>query len=301
MRERGPGTGALTVDVEEYFHATLLRDRVGRKEWEARAGRAGAAVERLLRRFEEWDARATFFVLGWLAEREPDTIRAIAAAGHEIACHGYDHALVHELGPERFRADLRRSRDAIGAVTGRAPSGYRAPTFSITRRSLWAFPILIEEGFRFDSSVFPIRHDRYGIPGFPRRPVRIRADAGEIIEFPLSTRRLWRWNLPVSGGGYLRLLPFSWIRRGFEAIRAEGGTPVLYLHPWEIDPDQPRVPLPLLSRFRHYHGIEHVEERLGRLIEGGDFLPMGELIDRVDAEPFDPARLTDAFQARPSS
>ena len=294
MKEGRSCAGALTVDMEEYFHATLLRSRVGRKEWEERAGRAARSVERLLRLFDRWDARATFFVLGWFAERDPETVRRVAEAGHEIACHGYDHELLFDLGPERFREDLRRSREVIASAAGKNPAGYRAPTFSITRRTLWAFPILVEEGFLYDSSVFPIRHDRYGIPDFPRRPVRIRAGAGELIEFPLSTRRVGPWNLPVSGGGYLRLLPFSWIRRGFEAIRREGGTPVLYLHPWEIDPDQPRVPLPLLSRIRHYRGIDRMEERIGRLIGGGGFRPLGELASAVEAERIDLSRFEGA-------
>lgn len=282
MEERTGPIGALTVDVEEYYHATIFSKTVARKEWDDRAGRAARSVERLLERFDRWHVRATFFVLGWYAERNRALVRSIADAGHEIASHGWDHTRIFDQKPESFRDDVRRTRSLLEDISGLPVHGYRAPTFSITERTLWAIPILAEEGHRFDSSIFPIRHDRYGIPRFPTRPVRLRFDGGELIEFPLTTLRVGWWNLPIAGGGYIRQFPLSWIERGFRKIRKSGEPVVLYLHPWEIDPDQPRLPLPPAGRIRHYRGIDRMEERLGRLVSDGSFGTMSESLRSID-------------------
>lgn len=287
MTERTGAPDALTVDVEEYFHATIFADSVRRKEWDRMGGRASASLARLLERFDAWGVRGTFFFLGWFAERNPGSVREVAAAGHEVAAHGYDHTLLPDLGPERFREDLRRTKGLLEERAGVAVSGYRAPTFSITERTGWAIPILAEEGFAYDSSIFPIRHDRYGIPRFPRRPVRLRFEGGTLVEFPLSTWRIGPWNLPVAGGGYLRLLPPSWLVRGLRAVRKEGSPAVLYLHPWEIDPGQPRLPLPLLSRIRHYRNLGRAEDRLARLLREGRWAPMGEVVRGLDLEDYE--------------
>lgn len=278
MGDLWTGADALTVDVEEYFHATIFAGRVPRKEWDERAGRGASSLDRLLDRMGEWGARGTFFFLGWFAERNRGAVRRVAEAGHEVASHGYDHTLLPDLGPERFLDDLRRTRAILEDAAGAPVRGYRAPTFSVTERTLWALPILAAEGFEYDSSVFPIRHDRYGMPGFPRRPVRVTWEGGGIVEFPLTTWRVGPWNLPIAGGGYLRLFPPAFLERGLRAVRAEGSPVVLYIHPWEIDPDQPRVPLPFLSRLRHYRNLDQAEGTLARILRGGRWAPMGEVL-----------------------
>ncbi|MFH1276940.1 MAG: XrtA system polysaccharide deacetylase [Candidatus Eisenbacteria bacterium] len=294
MNEKARAPDALTVDVEEYFHATIFADSIPRKEWDERAGRASSSLARLLERFDAWGVRATFFFLGWYAERNPGAVRDVVTAGHEVAAHGYDHTLLPDLGPRRFREDLRRTKGLLEESGGAAVAGYRAPTFSITDRTLWAIPILAEEGFAYDSSVFPIRHDRYGIPGFPRRPVRLRFEGGSLVEFPLSTWRIGPWNVPVAGGGYLRLLPLPVMVRGLRAVRREGAPAVLYLHPWEIDPGQPRIPLPLLSRIRHYRNLDRAEDRLGRLLRDGSWAPMGEILRELPLDDH-PLRVSPAL------
>jgi len=282
MTRSGPPADALTVDVEEYFHATIFQGRIDRKEWDRWAGRAAGAVERLVDRFERWDVRATFFVLGWFAERNGALIRAIAEAGHEIGAHGWDHNRIFDQSPATFREDIRRTAGVLGEITGEKVTSYRAPTFSVTARTLWALPILAEEGFLYDSSIFPIRHDRYGIPRFPRRPTRIVFPGGSIAEFPLSTWALGPLRIPVAGGGYLRQLPLSWIERGLEAVRRETGASILYIHPWEIDPDQPRILLPWLSRIRHYRRLATAADRLERLVAGRAFAPVREVLAGMD-------------------
>lgn len=272
---------ALSVDVEEYFHATVFEGSIAREEWESRRGRVAGPVHRLLDLFAEWEVRATFFFLGWVAERDPGLVRAVSEAGHELGSHGYEHRLVPDLGPELFREDVRKTKRLLEEMTGRQVRGYRAPTFSITRRTTWALPILAEEGYTYDSSIFPIRHDRYGFPGFPRRPVRIRFGARSLVEFPLSTWRVCGANLPISGGGYLRHFPLWVIERGRRAVRREGLPFLLYLHPWEIDPGQPEVPLSRLSRARHYRGIAGVGARLEKLVAGRPFRALGEVIETL--------------------
>lgn len=274
---------ALTVDLEDYFHVSNFDDVIERSAWDAQPLRVARSTRLLLDLFEARGARATFFVLGWVAKRCPELIGEIRDRGHEIACHGFGHELVYDMRTEEFRDDLRRACDAIESASGVRPRGYRAPSYSITRRSLWALDVLAEEGFRFDSSIFPITHHRYGIPEFPRHPQRLELAGGRRLdEFPLTTLRLGGLNWPMAGGAYLRFMPGPVFRWGFGRIAASGPS-VLYVHPWEVDADQPRQSVGWKVRVNHYHGIERTLGRLENLLSGHSFSPMGEVLERLDA------------------
>jgi polysaccharide deacetylase family protein (PEP-CTERM system associated) len=262
---------ALTVDVEDYFHVSALAPSIGRDTWDARESRVERNTQRLLALFSEFGVRGTFFVLGWVAERHPQLVREIAAEGHEIACHGFSHRLVYEQPQEEFRQETLRSKKLLEDAVGRAVLGYRAASYSIVRRSLWALDTLAEAGFAYDSSIFPVRHDRYGIPDAERMPHRMATPEGRsIVEWPLAAAPILGFRLPVAGGGYFRLLPYALSRWGLSSINRREGQPfIFYLHPWEIDPDQPRVRASWLSRFRHYTNLDKCESRLRRLL--GEF------------------------------
>ena len=262
---------ALTVDVEDYFHVAALAPSIHRDSWISRESRVVANTQRLLSIFEQFDVRGTFFVLGWVAERYPQLVRDIAARGHEIACHGYSHRLVYEQSPQEFYQETHRAKNLLQEITGSAVLGYRAASYSIVRESLWALDILVELGFVYDSSIFPVRHDRYGIHDAERAPHRMATPTGKyIVEWPLATARILGFRLPVAGGGYFRLFPYGLSRWGLASINRRELRPfVFYLHPWEIDPAQPRVSASLLSRFRHYTNLGKCEERLRRLL--GEF------------------------------
>jgi polysaccharide deacetylase family protein (PEP-CTERM system associated) len=264
-------TNALTVDVEDYFHVSAFAPSVHRDSWESREPRVVRNTRRLLTLFEQFNVRGTFFVLGWVAERHPQLVRDIAARGHEIASHGYSHRLVYEQSQAEFREETLRSKGLLEDITGRPILGYRAASYSVVRRSLWALDILVELGFAYDSSIFPVRHDRYGIPDAKRAPHRVSTAGGAcIVEWPLATANVLGLRLPVAGGGYFRLLPYWLSRWGLKSINRRDRQPfIFYLHPWEIDPDQPRVPATWLSRFRHYTNLEKCEGRLRRLL--GEF------------------------------
>lgn len=259
---------ALTVDVEDYFHVSALSGAIHRDSWDSRESRVEGNVRKLLALFDEVGTRGTFFVLGWVAERHPELVREIERRGHEIACHGLSHRLVYEQPPKEFREETIRAKKLLEDVTGSAVLGYRAASYSIVRRSLWALDTLVELGFAYDSSIFPVRHDRYGIPDAKRMPHRLATPAGRaIVEWPLSTARIFGAKLPVSGGGYFRLLPYWLTRWGLNSINRREARPfIFYLHPWEIDPAQPRVEASRLSRFRHYTNLEKCEGRLRRLL-----------------------------------
>ena len=262
-----PIVNAMSIDVEDYFHVSVFDGIVPRSEWSAMDSRVRANTERVLDLFEEFGVRSTFFVLGWVAERHSDLVQMIARRGHEVASHGHGHRLVYDQTPAAFRDDVRRAKATLENAAGRAVKGYRAPSYSITPRSLWALDVLLEEGYEYDASIFPIRHDRYGIPISDRHPYRIERIAGTLIEVPGSTTRVGPLNLPVAGGGYFRILPYSWTRWGIARInRIERRPAIFYLHPWELDPDQPRLRVGRLGRFRHYHNLENTEERLRRLL-----------------------------------
>ena len=270
---------AMTVDVEDYFHVSAFEHTVPRSQWDSLESRVVRNTERLLDLFEKANVHATFFVLGWVAARYPALIRRIADAGHEIASHGFGHRLIYDQSPGEFREDLRKSRAAIGDAAGATVSGYRAPSFSITPRSLWALDIIREEGFTYDASVFPIRHDRYGLPSAPRHFYSMERSGGTLWECPGSTVRVAGNNLPVAGGGYFRLLPYGWTRWGISRLnQLERRPAIFYLHPWEIDPDQPRLPGSRLSKFRHYTNLAKTESRLKRLLSEFRFAPLGDLV-----------------------
>ncbi len=273
---------AMTVDVEDYFQVSAFDRTVARSRWDDFPPRVQDNTERMLRLLAEYDVRGTFFVLGWVAERHPSLVSLIADLGHEVASHGYGHRLVYDQTRQAFRDDVRRAKDLLESASGRRVDGYRAPSYSITTRSLWALDVLIEEGYRYDASIFPIRHDRYGIPSSPRHPYTLPREAGSLVEVPGSTTRLGTMNLPVAGGGYFRILPYGWTRWGIARINERERRPaVFYIHPWEIDPDQPRLRAGRLSEFRHYRNLSQTEPRLRRLLTDFRFAPLQKVLADV--------------------
>ena len=280
--ERGAVLNALTIDVEDYYHVSGFANCVARRQWDDFEPRVGESTQRILDRLAEADVRATFFVLGWLAERRPGLVRAIRAAGHEIGSHGYNHRLIYEQTPQQFRVDVRLARLVLEDIVGEKVIAYRAPSFSITRQSLWALDVLIEEGFRIDSSIYPTHHDRYGIPGTPLEPHAIEREAGQLWEFPPPVWRLLKYPLPVGGGGYFRLYPYALTRHALRAINVTGRPFAVYLHPWEFDPGQPRLRPGRLRAFRHYVNLHRTEERLVRLLKDFRFGTLSEALRRWD-------------------
>lgn len=264
---------ALTVDLEDWYQGL----QVPMDEWSRYEDRVVPATERLLAILEESDVRATFFVLGFVAERHPEIIRRVAEGGHEIATHGYSHSLVYELDQEVFREELRRSLRLLEDVSGQRVLGHRAPFFSITRSSLWALDVLAQEGIRYDTSVFPVRNWRYGIEDAPRWPYR-PLPGNELIEFPMSTWRMRNRNIPVTGGAYFRIYPYALSRRLLRATNANGHSAVFYLHPWELDSDHPRVALPRRIGLTHYFNLRGTERRFRRLLGDFSFAPMREVL-----------------------
>jgi len=281
MPETGtqPIVNAMTIDVEDYFHVSAFEGSVQRSSWDSLESRVVRNTDRLLELLARANVQATFFVLGWVAERYPALVRRIAEAGHEIGSHGFGHRLVYNQSPMEFREDLQRSRAVISDAASVAIDGYRAPSFSITPRSLWALDVIREVGFTYDASVFPIRHDRYGLPSAPRHFHALKQEAGILWECPASTVRVAGTNLPIAGGGYFRLLPYAWTRWGIAHLnRYEHRAAIFYLHPWEIDPDQPRMPASYLSRVRHYTNLRKTEERLLRLLRDFRFATLGQVL-----------------------
>ena len=274
-----PVVNAMSIDVEDYFHVSVFDGIVPRSRWDHMESRVCRNTERLLDIFDEHSVQSTFFVLGWVAERHPQLVRAILSRGHEIASHGYGHRLVYDQTPEAFRDDVQRAKRTIEDAGGVEVRGYRAPSYSITPRSLWALDILIDEGHAYDASIFPIRHDRYGIPVSPREPFHVERDGGGLMEVPGSTVRFGALNLPVGGGGYFRILPYEWTRWGIARLNdVDQQSAVFYLHPWEIDPEQPRLPAGWLGRFRHYRNLAKTEERLRTLLTDFRFATVGALL-----------------------
>jgi len=281
----------LSVDVEDYYHVEAFADRIERSRWSEFPWRVSANTHRVLELMARHGCRATFFVLGWVAERDPALVRAIHAAGHELACHSYWHRRACTLTPEEFRSDLRQAKAVIEDAAGVAVVGYRAPTFSIGPENLWALEILADEGFLYDSSIFPIRHDVYGFPGAPRFAHWRSLPGGRIFEVPMSTVRIGGANLPVGGGGYLRLLPMSYTRWAMRRIHEADRQPVVvYFHPWELDPEQPRLAGRWKSRVRHYTGLRGMEKRLDQLLASGCFEPVIDLVRRAVAAGENPSR-----------
>lgn len=261
---------AMTVDVEDYFHVSALAETIRRDDWASMEYRAESSTDRLLAMFDEYGIKSTFFVLGWVTKKSPGLIRRIHAAGHEVACHGLTHELVYNQTPEVFRRETEESKALLEQTIGAPVVGYRAASYSITQESLWALDILCELGFAYDSSIFPISHDRYGIPGASTKPGKLKTPNGSyIVEFPLSTKPVLGVRVPVSGGGYFRLMPYWFTRWALRSLNGDQQSFAFYLHPWEIDPEQPRVRASLLSRFRHYNNLDVCERRLRSLL--GDF------------------------------
>ena len=260
---------ALTIDVEDYYHVSGFESIVRFEDWDRYESRVERNTYRILDLLDEYQTKATFFVLGWIAERQAQLIRAIDNRGHEVASHGYAHQRIYTQPPEQFHEETRRSKHIIEDTLGHPIFGYRAASYSITAKSLWALDILQETGFAYDSSIFPIRHDRYGIPDYQRFCHMLNGHAGRgLIEFPISTLRLAGVNIPIAGGGYFRLFPYAFIRWSIKHINETECQPALvYLHPWEIDPEQPRIHASMLARFRQYHNLEKTESRLIRLLE----------------------------------
>jgi polysaccharide deacetylase family protein (PEP-CTERM system associated) len=271
---------AMTVDVEDYFHVQAFASVIGRGDWERFPSRVEHNTFRLLDMFASRQVRATFFVLGWVAEKFPGLVRAIGHAGHRVGCHGYAHIMIYDCNEVDFRDDVRRARQVIEDITGMPVTSFRAPSYSITSDTLWAFEVLGEEGFEYDSSVFPIIHDNYGIRDAPRFPYIKHLKCGrQIREFPPSTLRLFGSNLPVAGGGYLRLFPYKLTAWAINHLnKTEGQPAMVYLHPWEIDPGQPRISASWLSRFRHYNNLDSTETKCLKLLDAFSWAPMEEVL-----------------------
>ncbi len=271
-RDQPHTLAAFSVDVEDYFQVEALRSCCPPAQWDSFASRVVPNTERLLEMLAARAVTGTFFILGWTAARHPDLVRRIASAGHEIASHGFEHRLVYTQSPADFREDVRRARCLLQDLSGQEVIGYRAPSYTIMARTWWALPILAAEGYRYDSSIFPIARRRYGMPGAKRWPHRIAVDSEHsIAEFPLPTIRLGPLNVPATGGAYLRLLPFALQRRAVRSMLRARRPFVLSVHPWELDPDQPRFPVKLRTRWTHYHNLGRTQARLAALLALDEF------------------------------
>lgn len=276
------GLAAVSVDVEDYFQVEALRHLCPRDRWETFEDRTVPNTLRLLNLLAQQGARGTFYVLGWTARRHPDLVKRIAASGHEIASHGMDHELVYNQTPDAFRRDVRTARKLLQDLSGQEVLGYRAPSYTIMARTLWALPVLLEEGYRYDSSVFPIPRRRYGMPGARRWPHRLDlGPSGSITEFPLPTVRLGWINIPATGGAYLRLFPEAFQRWAVTRMLRRAQPFVVSIHPWELDPEQPKFPVPPKTRWTHYHNLSAAAGRLHRLLSLARFVPQAEVLRRL--------------------
>ncbi|MDZ7592164.1 MAG: XrtA system polysaccharide deacetylase [Rubrivivax sp.] len=282
-------TNALTIDVEDYFQVSAFAPHIRREDWDARECRVEANVDRILALLAERDTRATFFTLGWVAERYPQLVRRIVAGGHELASHGYGHQRASDLNRAELWQDVSRAKQLLEDLSGRAVPGYRAPSFSIGTGNLWAFDVLARAGHRYSSSIYPIQHDHYGMPDAPRFAYRL--DNG-MLEVPVTTLRVLNRNLPSSGGGYFRLLPYALSRWMIGRVnRQDREAAVFYFHPWEIDTGQPRIPgIGAKTRFRHYVNIPRMERRLGALLRDFRWGRMDDIfLRRVEVSAYAPA------------
>jgi len=252
-------------------------------QWQSMELRVERNTDRILQIFEDHSVKATFFVLGWVAERCASIVRKIGEAGHEVACHGYSHRLVYQQSPEEFLEETKRAKGTIEDQAQRSVLGYRAASYSIIRESLWALDILRDCGFVYDSSIFPVRHDRYGIPDAPQWPHEMQTpQGGRLVEFPLTTATIAGIRLPVAGGGYFRIYPYWLTRLGLRKVNRLGRPCIFYLHPWEIDVDQPKVKASWFSRFRHYQNLDKSESRLGHLLEDFRFSRVDTVLEELD-------------------
>lgn len=270
----------MTVDVEDYYQVSAFAKNVSTSDWGNMESRVVRNTNRILQIFSDAGIKATFFCLGWVAEREPNLIRAIAEEGHEIACHGYSHQLIYNQEQRVFKEETLRAKKLLEDQIQTEVLGYRAASYSITARCPWAIDVLIEAGFKYDSSIFPVRHDRYGMPDAPKFPYFQKGESGKsIAEFPLSTLNIFGYRLPVAGGGYFRLYPYYFSQLALASINKFQKKPfIFYLHPWEIDPEQPRIDASALSRFRHYNNLDKCESRLKSLLKYFDFCTAKEVL-----------------------
>jgi len=278
---------AFTVDVEDYFQVEGFANAVDRDSWEGFRTRVGGSTSLLLEMLAQHKVRATFFVLGWVARKHPEIVRQIAASGHEVASHGMSHRLIYTQTPAEFRRETRDAKALLEDLAQTPVTGYRAATYSITRRSLWALDILCEEGFLYDSSIFPMRHDRYGIPDAEQSPHVLTTPGGaRLVEFPISVLHYGGAKIPVAGGGYFRLFPYRFTRWALRKLNAQQKEFVFYVHPWEVDPEQPRIEdAAALSRFRHYLNLDRCAARLGRLLRDFEFDTMRSVLAQRNLLP----------------
>lgn len=273
-------TNALTIDVEDYYQVSAFENTVAYDEWDRQESRVERNTLKVLDLFSEAGVKATFFVLGWVASRHPGIVREIAGRGHEVACHGYSHRLVYNQSPRDFRNETLSSKQLLEDQAQTVILGYRAASYSITRKSLWALDILQECGFQYDSSIFPIRHDRYGIPDAEQNPhAHVTSNGSRIVEFPVTALDMKAAKLPLGGGGYFRLFPYWLTRTGLKIFNRRNAAPfIFYLHPWELDVEQPRLRGSWFSRFRHYNNLERCEARLRMLLQDFDFAPAKDVL-----------------------
>jgi polysaccharide deacetylase family protein (PEP-CTERM system associated) len=273
---------ALTIDLEDYYHVSAFRENVAPGDWSSQPSRVERNTSLLLDLLDEAGCKATFFTLGWVAEQHPGIVRQVAERGHEIACHSMRHRIVFEMKPEEFREDTLQAKRLLEDCSGTPVRGYRAPSFSITQDSLWALGILAELGFTYDSSIFPVKHPSYGMPGFSRDPHRFETPHGSIVVYPMTTLEMAGRRSPFVGGAYFRLLPYRYTRWGIRFLNTHENRPVcVYLHPWELDPEQPRIAGKLSSRVRHYIGLKNTRAKFRNLMRDFEFCPLGVLASRI--------------------
>ncbi|MFK5893263.1 MAG: DUF3473 domain-containing protein [Pseudomonadota bacterium] len=272
----------LTIDVEDYFHVAALAKEIDSNNWDAIVTRVVKNTNRLLDLFDEHDATCTFFILGWVAERYPDLVKEIDRRGHEVASHGYSHQLIYNQSFTTFKDETVKSKKILEDITGKAVLGYRAASYSITEKSLWALDVLAEAGFKYDSSIYPVHHDLYGIHGSPTEPhVLLTPSGNRLIEYPPTTYKVMSYMLPIAGGGYFRLYPYWLTRYFYNTLNKKSKSFAFYLHPWEIDPDQPRVKTSFFSRFRHYNNLDKCESRLIQLLTDFNFKNMDDKLEKM--------------------
>jgi polysaccharide deacetylase family protein (PEP-CTERM system associated) len=271
---------AFTVDVEEYFQVEAFSDLIPKKDWHSFPSRVEETTTSLLELLDKYHVRGTFFVLGWIASNHPSLVETIYKAGHEIASHGFDHTMVTAMTTEAFREDIRKSKAILEGITGSSVNGYRAPTFSITENTSWAYEILLQEGYSYSSSVYPIWHDRYGWPRFGNHPCRMASDkTREIWEVPLTVGSIGPFRIPFGGGGYLRAYPFPLTKALFRNLGRNGGHGIVYIHPWELDTRHPAVQAPFFRRMRHHIGIPRMKQKLIHLLRSIPFGTVAQLLE----------------------
>ncbi len=268
----------ISFDIEEHFQVAAFDSLARRRHWDTQESRVEQNTQVILDVLEQRGIKATMFVLGWVAERNKPLVKRMVTAGHELASHGYGHELITGQTPNVFREDVSRAKKILEDIGGKPVLGYRAPTFSITRETEWALPILVEEGYRYDSSIVPIVHDYYGIPGAQPTIHTLKTDSGSLIEVPPSTCKLAGYTLPIAGGGYFRLFPYPILKKLLRRVEKQGQPLIMYLHPWELDPEQPRMSGSFLSKFRHYLNLDKVHGRLTQLLLDFSFGPIQELL-----------------------